>query len=305
MNRAITHGRGLAIAAGVAATGGALAILWSDAFRSGEWHLEHWLMPLVVGIAISSGHLVSSALKERKLVSALGFVLMFALATVVTVYNSVGRQAAQSDTADMAAEQSNSRIDNTQSGLLEARKRLTDAEKMVAWEIAGRPNKRGQKTSKTGCGRNCKDWKTRADEVRSHITVLETKLSSLGTKLPVAPKAERAANVAALFGFEQDRVKNVIRLIEPFLFALLFEISAIVAFGYGFAPSSKRKSTKARSHQPVERSPARAPVSKDDHVVDWVHEFRDRTGRDPQIPELQSAFPEVPKTTAWRRCKAA
>ncbi len=34
-------------------------------------------------------------------------------------------------------------------------------------------------------------------------------------------------------------------------------------------------------------------------------EFRRFHGRNPQIPELQRAFPGTPKTTAWRHCKAA
>lgn len=38
---------------------------------------------------------------------------------------------------------------------------------------------------------------------------------------------------------------------------------------------------------------------------DWAATFRQQHGRAPQIGELQSAFPEVPKTSAWRICKAA
>ena len=47
------------------------------------------------------------------------------------------------------------------------------------------------------------------------------------------------------------------------------------------------------------------PGDDDDVVVSWVREFRRMKGRPPQIPELQAAFPGTPKTTAWRRCKAA
>ena len=41
------------------------------------------------------------------------------------------------------------------------------------------------------------------------------------------------------------------------------------------------------------------------NVVYWVRAFRQRTGRDPKIAELQDSFPEVPRTTAWRRIKSA
>jgi hypothetical protein len=40
-------------------------------------------------------------------------------------------------------------------------------------------------------------------------------------------------------------------------------------------------------------------------VVDWCRAFEAKHGRKPQIPELQAAFNNIPKTTAWRRIKAA
>lgn len=42
-----------------------------------------------------------------------------------------------------------------------------------------------------------------------------------------------------------------------------------------------------------------------DNVTDWCHHFKARHGRQPSIPEVQAAFPTVPKTTAWRRARAA
>ena len=50
-------------------------------------------------------------------------------------------------------------------------------------------------------------------------------------------------------------------------------------------------------------SPA-VPAPAADPVVVWAREFRSRNGRNAKIPELQSQFPEVPRTTAWRRTKS-
>lgn|SRR5688572_1418668 len=50
--------------------------------------------------------------------------------------------------------------------------------------------------------------------------------------------------------------------------------------------------------QPTEK---RASKSR---VAAWVREFQARHGRKPQIPEVQAQF-QLPKTTAWRRIKAA
>lgn len=42
-----------------------------------------------------------------------------------------------------------------------------------------------------------------------------------------------------------------------------------------------------------------------DNVTDWCAAFKARHGRQPSIHEVQAAFPTVPKTTAWRRARAA
>ncbi len=228
-NTTTTASRWLARAAGFAATGGALAILCSDALRTGHWELEHALMPIVVAITIASGHLIGSALREWRLISAAGFAVLFALGTFATVYNSVGRQAATADTAALTVEDHNAQRDETETDLATAKQRLADADRMVAIE-----------TGKGGCGRNCKDWQQRAAEVRSHVALLETKLGKIGPRQVAAPKADRAARVAALIGFERERTKEVFHLIEPFLYALLFELAAIVAFGFGFAHRPSR-----------------------------------------------------------------
>jgi hypothetical protein len=42
-----------------------------------------------------------------------------------------------------------------------------------------------------------------------------------------------------------------------------------------------------------------------ERVVSWIQEYRRRHGRNPQIPEVQQAFPGLPKTTTWRRLKSS
>ena len=239
--KSITSAQWLAIAAGVASTAGALAILCSDALRTGHWSLEHALMPLIVGIAIAFGHLIGSALRERRAVSTLGFAAVFLLATVATVYNSVGRQAATADKQALTVAHANHAIEQTEADLKTSRKRLETAQFMAAWEIAGRPEKRGRMdlqgtpTAQSGCGSRCRSWKQQSSEISSHIALLESKLAGLGPVQIGSPKADRAAKVAALFGFDQAQTKTTIHLVEPFLYALLFELAAIVSFGFGFA----------------------------------------------------------------------
>lgn len=251
-----TRAQWLARASGAAATGGALAILCSDAIRTGHWELEHGLLPIVVAITIASGHLIGSAVREWRFLSAVGFVALFLLGTAATVYNSVGRQAATADRAALTADDHNEARASIERDLLATRKKLSDAEFYVAWEIAGRPRDKsgkpmleGKPTGTTGCGAGCKGWQEQADKQRAEIARLEARHEALGPATIASPKADRAAKVAALFGFQQDRTKEVFHLVEPFLYALLFELAAIVAFGFGFAHRATRKPSIADSRQ--------------------------------------------------------
>lgn len=251
-----TRAQWLARASGLAATAGALAILLSDAIRTGHWELEHALLPIVVGITITSGHLIGSALREWRVLSAIGFVALFALGTLATVYNSVGRQAATADHAALTADDHNAARASIERDLVATRKKLSDAEFYVAWEIAGRPRDKsgtptltGKPTGTTGCGAGCNGWQKQADKYSDEITRLEARRAALGPAAITSPKADRAAKVAALFGFERDRTKETFHLIEPFIYALLFELAAIVAFGYGFAHRATRKPSVSDSRQ--------------------------------------------------------
>jgi len=70
--------RAVAIAAGAVAAGGALAILLAEPIQSGAWRLDHVLIPAVVAIAITAGHLVSGAARARSWLAAAGFALILA-----------------------------------------------------------------------------------------------------------------------------------------------------------------------------------------------------------------------------------
>lgn len=281
-----TASRWLARVAGLAATAGALTILCSDAIRTGHWQLEHALMPIVVGITIASGHLIGSAMREWRLLSAAGFAVLFVLGTAATVYNSVGRQAATADSATLTAEDHNAHRSTVEADLALARTRLAEAEAMVAFE-----------TKKGGCGRNCKDWKQRASEVGSHIAVLSAELERIGPRQVEAPKAERAARVAALFGFERDRVREIFYLVEPFLYALLFELAAIVAFGFGFAHRPTMR--VANDNEEAIPEPAEHPASLDR----VVQALRAAGGELPSNDALADML-GVPKGTASKWAQA-
>lgn len=74
--------------------------------------------------------------------------------------------------------------------------------------------------------------------------------------MPVAPKAEKMAAVAATFGADKAQAKATLMLIEPFAYTLFFELGSIISLGYGFGGRSGechlpqlRHPQKRRQHQ--------------------------------------------------------
>lgn len=296
-----TLGRWLARIAGLAATTAALAILCQDGIATGHWSLDHALMPVTVGITILSGHLVGSALRSWRIGSAVGFALLFVIGTGLTVYTSVGRQAKTADTEVAVAEASNAAIAAANAELTRSRRRLADAESMVERE-----------TSKGGCKNICQDWQRRAREVRSDIAAQEKALGSMGPTQPVAPRADRAAEVLALAGIDKAKAKRAFMMFEPFAFSLFFELAAIVAFGFGFSGTRKAKAPRVEiTPEPgpaLVAQPATVPqAQRRDSVHSFVAAHIARHGRPPQIAEVQTMHQgtygvELPKSTAarWR-----
>lgn len=225
----------LAITVGVAATGGALAILLADPVTTGNWRLDHVLLPVVVAITIAAGHLSGSALRGWRILPAMGFALIFAVGTVLTVYSSVGAQKSGAGARQEAsAAFRNNAIESKRAELKRARDRLDMANAMTEREMTG-----------SRCGGRCNDWKLRAQEVQAHVDQLDRELQGMGA-LQVAPsKARPFAEAMGVLGFDARQVEIIAATFEPFAFSLLFELTAIVAFGFGLG-----------GHAPARREPA-------------------------------------------------
>lgn len=217
-------GRALAIVCGVTATGGALAILLADPIQTGNWRLDHVLLPLIVAITIAAGHLSGSALRGWRILPALGFVLIFAIGTVLTVYSSVGAQKSGAGARQEAAVAlHNEALAAKSAELVRARARLEQANAMADREMTGE-----------SCGRRCNDWKTRAKEVAAHISQIEGEIRGLGAPQIAPSKARPFAEAMGVLGLNAAQIEKAAVVFEPFAFSLLFELTAIVAFSYGF-----------------------------------------------------------------------
>ncbi|MCC7251162.1 hypothetical protein [Hyphomicrobium sp.] len=237
-----TRHRSLAILAGVAFTGGALYILLEDIAKGHPWLMEHALTVLTLVGTIAVGHLAVEAAQIRHVVPALGFCLLFIAGTTLTVYNSVGRQAESSDARLLDAEARNEQIMATKKALSTNATMLAEAREKHARECA------------TGRGKRC-------DGIAATIRVYEdavkgnaADLAKLGPPVPVAPKAEKMAALAAIFGADKTQAKALLILIEPFAYTIFFELGSIISLGYGLGGRRSPEPSTVRLTPPYYRA---------------------------------------------------
>jgi hypothetical protein len=184
---------------------------------------------------IAAGHLAKVAFKTRS-VSCVGFAVLFVAGSALVVYNSVGRQAEQHDTVALERATANALIEDKVRDIEAARERLANAERNADRE-------RGSK-----CGQKCKGWEAAAADARNVIRVLESEVRALGAPKPVDAKANKAGELAAVFGFNRQKASALAALIEPFLWTIFFEIGTIVSLGFAF------HSTVSKVSKPVSDS---------------------------------------------------
>lgn len=301
-----TPGTGLAIAAGTFASIGAMAILLWEPMHSGNWTLDHALVPLVVGLTIAAGHLAKVA-GFRRFGAAAGFSIAFLLGTAFTLYSSVGRQGEGAEAHRLSVEQANKLYDDAARMKGEAEETVKELRNKAAKECA------------SGKGKRC-------DGITYSITTYEAAIRGYEQtmrdhpRMSTATKAAMAAEVAALAGFSKEAAEAFFKIFERFALALMFEWTAIVAFGYGFrhraitetTPSEQidqeaeeLKKYLANSNEPLPPTRAIDPAKKGAEVIVWAKEFEKRWGRRPRLDEAKAAFVGVARTTIYRRLQEA
>lgn len=224
----MNHGRILAALSGAAFLGGSLTIIMGSALlQPWSWGQSQVLTVLMILGTIAAGHLAKVAFKTRS-VSCVGFAVLFVAGSALVVYNSVGRQAEQHDTVALERATANALIEDKVRDIEAARERLANAERNADRE-------RGSK-----CGQKCKGWEAAAADARNVIRVLESEVRTLGAPKPVDAKADKAGELAAVFGFNRQKATALAALIEPFLWTIFFEIGSIVSLGFAFRPTVSR-----------------------------------------------------------------
>lgn len=277
-----------ALVGGSAAAGGSVAFLLRDASASGLT-LEHGLMPALVGLTILIAHLFSQAWKEWKPVSAMAFGLLAVAGSGIIVLETMGRRAEVRETKVAAASKTVDDLGRIGADYAKASKLVEEAQAWVAGEC------------RSGPGPKCKGTQYTLAQRTAYADKLRGQLEAASAPPPVDPKADKVAAAASLLGGNGALARDLVKTFDPFTLALFFELASVFLFGFGI----RHRAVPRRDPVPVS-VPEPPPADREprDHVIDWVREFRARQGRDPQIPEVQKEF-QLPKTTAWRRIKAA
>lgn len=303
-----TNGRLLAIAAGAAFVyGGLLVIIGKDALLDPtKWDTSVQITVLTVFGVIGAGHLCENARQARRWFAATGFALVFGGGTWLVIENSVGKQAESTLLTVSQADAEAERRIALKASLVRAEAMLTEAQANLAREC------------KTGKGKRCEGITATIGvyeaAVKGHVADLE----KIGPAKPVNTKASEMAKIAALFGFDEAKAKALLMVLGPLLRTLFFEIGAIVSLGFAFRGISETttgdeldkaiddyKKAVSNDTEPLPPTKAIVPDVTGSNIVPWAQAFRSEHGRAPRLDEVQAAFPEVARTTAYRRLKAA
>jgi Flp pilus assembly pilin Flp len=290
-----TTGRGLALAAGILATAGALAILLQDAIRTNTWALEHGLIPVLMAVQILTAHSVINAARSRRFGSALGFLIVAAVATWGVLYTSVGKQSKVAAENVAAAEDVNARLAQLGAELAKNKAMLDEAQKKLLTECA------------SGKGKRCDGIAATVKVYADAVAGVESKIEKVGPLKPVAPNADKMAElISVIAGADRSTAKHILLLIEPFTYATIFELAALVSFGFAFAGHSPAiqsdNSGPAKQRIPGNRKPpngGRRGRKPDTRIVQFSDAYSRKHGRAPTGAEIQKHFPDCPRSTAY------
>lgn len=176
-----------------------------------------------------------------------------------------------------------------------------EARKLLADELA-RAQERldlASKDVKIACTKasysdNCQGWRRTEKERQARVDALRKEIGGAPPPKVGDTGSEAWAWALSWLGISAEAIRR----------------GAVLAFGAGldvviwslmwFGASDK---VAGRKPQPIEE-PLPPQEEHQDDVIDWCREFQAKYGRPPMIPEVQQVF-QLPKTTAWRRIKAA
>lgn len=221
-----------AILGGVAAAGGAIALLVRDALSTG-WTVDLALMPLLVGLTILCGHHSGKAFWRGKVIAAVGLAFLAVFGSSLIVYETMGRRAEVRDAKVASATDSASQRQHLQKMLAEAEENVTRYRTRLSDECG------------SGKGKKCDGYAYTVKTWEAAVTGYKAEISGLGAPKPIDPKAERITAVVGMLGvgIAPEAIQRHVALLEPLTLPLFLELGSIVLFGYGLGRGRRREVT--------------------------------------------------------------
>jgi hypothetical protein len=195
-------------------------------------------------------------------------------------------------------------VEAAEQARIRATKGLAEAETML-----GQAQRDLAKECKTGKGKRCDGIRATVDVYEAAAKGHSAEIERLGPAKVAVPEAKRAGELAAVFGADPMKIEAAMILLIPFLTTLFLELGAIICLGYGFRPVRKapvNDNAQTSFHfEPLPPARMIVPDVKGSNIVNWSKSFERVHGRKPRLDETTAAFPEVSRSTCYRRLKAA
>ena len=300
-----THINYGAIPLAVLFAAGAAFVLFEDVLRHGaEINTSHVMTGLALIGGIAAGHYTIPELKARRVLSGLGCALMFLACTAYIVTVS-GARNAETQAAKVATVETNNGERSRLEGQLKVnQERLDQARAEVAAECG------------SGKGKKCAGKRETVSVYELAVAGVEAKLAILQpAREPNAGWVHAGRIWSAMTGGDANTASQRLELLMPFLLVLITEIGTLV-FTH-MALRTAQKTVPANDVQPFKAleqvadfeplPPAKmiVPDLKGSNIIDWSQSFERVHGRKPRLDETTAAFPQVSRSTCYRRLKAA
>lgn len=259
-------------------------VLFEDVMHGAQITTGHLQTLAALVGAIAAGHMAWPALRKRE--TFLQGVMLVVLALACTAYITVTSGARNAETAGnkVAAIQAANTVREREMALLKQAEAMhTDASRRLAIECA------------TGLGKNCRGVKATIEvydaAIKGHLATI--------ANLPAPKVASGYAHAArVLNSWGLAATDEWLSLNMPFVVVLIAELGTIAFLHLGLG--------HAKIPEPVWKDEDVAPIpEEDDKVLSFCKAFKKANGRPPTIPEVWSKFPDVSKSTAWRKARAA
>lgn len=262
------------------------AVLFEDVLHGAPVTTAHaQTLAALVG-AIAAGHMAWPALRNRQTIVQGVMLSVLSVAALFYVCVSSGARNAETAGNKMAAIQAANDVrSREEAALARSEAMMADAQAKMAAECA------------SGRGPRCRGAMATVDVYAAAIKGHMATLASLP-----APKVNGYAHAAKVFrSWGVDITDEWLSLNLPFIVVLISELGtvAFLHLGLGSKPAPKPVEPTFRDEDlmPLPETP--------DNVLSFCKAFKAVNKRKPTLPELQSKFPDVARTTLWRRANAA